>query len=103
MVCEVRVFNQLGLPVLAFTSGTAAPGDERDADEPSFRCHLPALPLLAGRYRLDVTVWGAGHVQDELSAAAYVNVEQGVLDGRPAVRSGPADIAVPHRWTGPRP
>jgi hypothetical protein len=103
MVCRVEVYNQLGLPVLAFDSNTVAPGDAMLAEEPSFRCHLPALPLLPGRYRIDVTVWGAGHLQDELSAAAYVHVEQGLMHGRPTIRAGSADVTAPHRWTGPRP
>ena len=103
MVCQVQVFNQLGLPVLCFTSGTVAPGDVVGADPAVFRCEVPALPLLSGRYRLDVTVWGSGHLQDEIAAAAYFHVEQGVVDGRAAVRAGAADVLVPHRWTGPRP
>jgi hypothetical protein len=103
MVCQVQVFNQLGLPVLCLNSGTVGAGDDFSADTATFRCELPTLPLLAGRYRIDVTLWGRGHLQDDLSGAAYFHVEQGVVDGRAAVRSGSADILVPHRWTGPPP
>jgi lipopolysaccharide transport system ATP-binding protein len=103
MVCQVQVFNQLGLAVLCFNSGTVSAADDCSAEAAEFRCELPALPLLAGGYRMDVTLWGGGHLQDALSGAAYFHVEQGVVDGRAAVRSGSADVVVPHRWTGPRP
>ena len=56
---------------------------EARASGDEFTCDLPALPLVPGRYRIDVEVHGRAYLQDAIEGAAFFDVEQGVLGGRP--------------------
>jgi len=96
------VYDQLGLPVVHFDSSLRSPEDTADGSEPVAICEVDELPLLPGRYRVDVKVFGGGHLQDGLDAAATFDVEQGVMRGRPAPppESG-ASTFIPHRWKVP--
>src|SRR3954454_21147277 len=68
MSCSFTVLDHLGNPVMTLDSARSGPGDEETAPEDdgrvAFGCTIDELPLLAGRYRLDVTVRGLGHRQD---------------------------------------
>jgi lipopolysaccharide transport system ATP-binding protein len=67
-----------------------------------FVCELDELPLVPGRYRLDVEIRTSEAIQDALEGAAVFDVEEGTLNGRP-VWSGrkQGDIAFSHRWIRP--
>jgi lipopolysaccharide transport system ATP-binding protein len=105
--CALTVLNTLGQPVCRFDSGTTSPADRRvprpaAEDVPArFACEVDELPLLPGRYRVDVVVRGTHHTEDRIASAAMFDVEPGVLAGRPVSRSGAGDVAVVHRWTVP--
>jgi homopolymeric O-antigen transport system ATP-binding protein len=101
--CAFTIFNHLGHPVTTLTSADNAPGDVRgDGEAGRFVCELDALPLVPGRYRLDVELRGSAHLQDAIEAAAMFDVEEGTLDGRPVTaRPGLGDVALAHRWRGP--
>ena len=101
LVCQLQVCNAIGNPVMTFNSGDRSDHDDFSRDDATYVLSLPALPLLAGRYRIDITIWGNGHLQDDLPAAAYVDVGEGVVHGRPAVRRGQGDVSVEHVWNGP--
>jgi lipopolysaccharide transport system ATP-binding protein len=101
--CELRVYNELGSPVCSFDSTAPSPEDRFEGVDPTLTCVVDSLPLVPGRYRVDVVVHGAGHRQDELDAAATFDVEEGLVGGRPVVRGAIGDVAVKHRWLGPRP
>jgi lipopolysaccharide transport system ATP-binding protein len=101
--CEFVVFDQLGLPIARFDSSVSSPEDSATAREPSAVCEIDELPLLPGRYRIDVTVYAGGHLQDGLDGAATFDVEQGTMRGRPsALPEAGASIFIAHRWNLPR-
>ncbi|HXH98262.1 MAG TPA: ABC transporter ATP-binding protein [Gaiellaceae bacterium] len=101
--CTVAIHDQLGHLVTTMSSSQAAPDDLWEPQaEPFFECAVPELLLVPGRYRLDVTLRGAGHVQDQIEAAAYFEVVEGLLRGRPVSGGSAAgSIAMPVRWRGP--
>jgi lipopolysaccharide transport system ATP-binding protein len=103
MECRLTIVNSLGQPVATLDSEVAAPSDVRDGGLGSrIECHIPSLPLLPGRYRIDVVVKGKRQIQDGLQAAAFFDVEPGVIDDRPMPTAGAdGDVAIAHAWRLP--
>jgi lipopolysaccharide transport system ATP-binding protein len=101
--CRLSIFNSLGHPVATLDSEVSAPIDRRDPElGPRIECELPQLPLLPGRYRLDVVLKGKRQVQDGLQAAGFFDVEPGVVADRPTPISGAdGDVVLAHRWRLP--
>ncbi len=101
--CRLTVLNSLGQPVTTFDSELSAPGDVRDAGlGPRIECEIETLPLVPGRYRIDVVLKGRRQIQDGLQAAAFFDVEPGVLGDRPMpVAASDGDVVLPHRWRLP--
>jgi lipopolysaccharide transport system ATP-binding protein len=100
--CRFTIVNQLGHPVATFASDDLAPADMEGAThDAEFMCDVDALPLVPGRYRIDVEVHGRAYLQDAVEGATFFDVEQGVLGGRPVSGEGRGDIVVDHRWTTP--
>ena len=94
--------NQLGSPIASFSSDDFGPADTQAAiSGDTFTCDVPAVPLLPGRYRVDVEVHGRAYLQDAIEGAAFFDVEQGVLAGRPVAGDAPGDVVIDHRWTTP--
>jgi lipopolysaccharide transport system ATP-binding protein len=104
MGCRFTIFNDLGQPVTTMDSMVPGPEDRHEPSlEPRFECLIDELLLLPGRYRIDVTLHGKGHLQDLLEAAAFFDVEQGVLRGRPVTGVDQAgNTFLPHRWVAPQ-
>ncbi len=103
MECRVLIVNSLGLPITRLDSSVSAPTDARDdAVGTTIECEIDPLPLMPGRYRLDVRVNSGEEVQDGLEGAAYFDVEPGMLDGRPMHTVGAdGDIVLSHTWRLP--
>jgi lipopolysaccharide transport system ATP-binding protein len=100
--CRFTVVNLLGHPVATFSSDDVGPADtEVAATDGEFSCEVPVLPLVPGRYRVDVEMHGRAYLQDAIEGAAFFDVEQGVLSGRPVGGDGRGDVVVDHRWTTP--
>ena len=100
--CRFTVVNLLGHPVATFSSDDLGPDDnEAAATEAAFGCEVPQLPLVPGRYRIDVEVHGRAYLQDAIEGAAFFDVEQGVMGGRPVSGDTRGDVVVEHRWTTP--
>jgi lipopolysaccharide transport system ATP-binding protein len=101
--CRVTILNSLGHPVATLDSEVSAPADVRDPElGPRIECELTELSLLPGRYRLDVTLKGKRQIQDGLQAAAFFDVEPGVVDGRPTPIAGAdGDVVLRHGWRLP--
>jgi lipopolysaccharide transport system ATP-binding protein len=98
--CRFTILDTLGHPVMTFDSSIAAAEDQFEtAGCDTFECVVPALPLVPGRYRIDVKVRGAGRLQDHVEGARYFEIEPGVMGGRP-ISAGEAagSVAVPHVW-----
>ena len=96
------VYNDLGQPVTTLDSANAAPGDgTHDDAEDAILCSVDELPLLPGRYRIDVALHGNGHLQDDIQGAAWFDVEQGLMRGRAMSGRALGSSAVPHLWRLP--
>ena len=102
--CSFDIYDQLGQPVTYFNSSEHG---LKDSIQPSgkgaaFCCEIGELLLVPGRYRIDATVSLDGEVQDHVQGAAFIEVEQGLLDGRPILRSSNyGNVVMHHRWTVP--
>lgn len=103
MECRLTIVNGLGHPVATFDSELSAPADTRE-DRMGCRleCEIESLSLVPGRYRVDVLLKARRHIQDGLLAAAFFDVEPGLVAGRPAPAVGSdGDVMLPHRWRLP--
>jgi lipopolysaccharide transport system ATP-binding protein len=103
MECRLTIVNSLGQVITTLDSEMSAPVDVRDPDLGAcIECDIPALPLLPGRYRIDVLLKAKRQIQDGLQAAAFFDVEPGVLAERPMPATGfDGDVIVPHSWRLP--
>lgn len=104
--CTFDIYDQLGSPVA--TLSNAHPTDDdvwEPQEEPHFECVIPELPLVPGRYRVDVTLRaGSGDVQDHIDAAAFFEVGVGTLNGRPpASRGSVGSVTIASHWRNPYP
>ena len=101
--CRFTIYDHLGNPVAEFRSSIDSYEDVEDGSEPKrFVCTIDELPLVPGRYRIDVEVWARGQLQDGLESVATFDVEEGVFAGRPIDHSwarGP--VSIPTAWTTP--
>jgi lipopolysaccharide transport system ATP-binding protein len=100
--CWFAIYDQLGEVVACFDSRYAAPADTMlPARATTFTCTLEELLLLPGRYRVDVGLW-QGTWQDRIEGAAFFEVEDGAVGGRPAFRQpGCGNVSIPHHWEAP--
>jgi lipopolysaccharide transport system ATP-binding protein len=101
--CAFTILNNLGHPVMTFDSASTSLEDERSTTSSQYVCEIEALPLVPGRYRLDIRLRDDVHLQDSLEAAAFFDVEPGTMAGRPvslAERRG--DVVTKHRWLLPK-
>lgn len=103
MECEVTILNSLGHPVTTLDSSLSSPADSRDSEMGNrIECVVSDLALVPGRYRLDVVLRARQSVQDGLQAAAFFDVEPGLVQGRPMPETGgDGDIVLPHVWRLP--
>lgn len=99
--CALHLYNSLGQPVAALDSAAPSAGDGVHDTGTAFRCDLSELPLVPGSYRIDVTFTGDGYEQDSVPAAAFFDVEQGLLGGRAFLSDALGDVAINHRWSAP--
>jgi lipopolysaccharide transport system ATP-binding protein len=100
--CHLTILDNLGQPVTTLTSESVSPADTRDESlGPRIECDIETLPLLPGRYRIDVLLKARGRIQDGLQAAAFFDVEPGLVDGRPTPASGDGHVVLAHRWRLP--
>jgi lipopolysaccharide transport system ATP-binding protein len=100
--CTFQLYDQLGHPVTTLSTEHPAAEDVWEPQEhPFFECLIPELPLVPGRYRLDITLGGL-ELQDHIKGAAYFDVADGLYAGRAAdARWFVGDVLVAARWRGP--
>jgi lipopolysaccharide transport system ATP-binding protein len=100
MECRLTIVNSLGQAVTTLDSEVSAPHDIRDRSLGArIECELEVVPLLPGRYRIDVMLKARRQLQDGLHAAAFFDVEPGVIGERPMPTTGSdGDIVLRHRW-----
>lgn len=100
--CLFVVFDHLGQHISAFESKITGPNDRFDPSlGMKFVCEIDELLLLPGRYRINVLIRDSGELQDFVDAAAFFDVEDGHIDGRPAKSRKRISVGMPHRWTIP--
>ncbi len=104
MECQITILNSFGVAVTSVDSELSAPADARDPEMgTTIECELNSLPLIPGRYRLDVLVKGRRMIQDALHAAGFFDVEPGVIEERPMPAAGAdGDLVLPHVWRLPQ-
>ncbi len=103
MECELTILNSLGHPITTLDSELSSRADARSEEMGKrIECELGSLSLVPGRYRVDVVLRARQEVQDGLQAAAFFDVEPGVIDGRPMpATGGDGDVVLPHLWRLP--
>jgi lipopolysaccharide transport system ATP-binding protein len=103
MDCELTIFDSLGHPITTVDSELSSTSDHRGGEVGTrIECEVPSLLLVPGRYRIDVVLKAQQNVQDGLQAAAFFDVEPGVVDGRPMPAMGQdGDVVLPHVWRLP--
>jgi homopolymeric O-antigen transport system ATP-binding protein len=102
--CAFTIHNNLGQPLATFDSALAASPDRDDSSSGNrFVCMIDELTLVPGRYRVDVAVYGRGHLQDHLEGAAFFDVEPGTIRGRQIPERPTGDTVIPHEWRRPVP
>lgn len=103
MSCVFTLYDQYGQPITSFNSGMHCPEDTSDSNlGDNFLCAIDELLLLPGRYRMNVAILTDGELQDHVEAAAFFDVEQGHVGGRPVTRgTGYGCVCFRHRWIIP--
>jgi lipopolysaccharide transport system ATP-binding protein len=103
MHCRLIIINSLGQPVASLNSEVPSPSDVRDSElGRHIECELESLPLLPGRYRLDVRIESREQTQDNLPAAAYFDMEPGIIGDRPMpVQGSDGNVMLNHVWRLP--
>jgi lipopolysaccharide transport system ATP-binding protein len=103
MECSLTIVNSLGQPVSTMDSELSSSQDVRDpALGARIECKIETLPLIPGRYRVDILLRGRQLVQDGLQAAAFFDVEPGVMGDRPMPAAGSdGDVILAHNWRLP--
>lgn len=101
LTCSITILNHLAQRVCRFSSRVAAP-DDTVASGNRFTCEIPELPIVPGRYHVNVAISSGGDLEDAVDSAATFDVEHGSLHGRPLAREQTGVIIAPrHRWTSP--
>jgi lipopolysaccharide transport system ATP-binding protein len=103
MECQLTILNSLGNPITTLDSELSSAADVRDGEMGAqIECDLESMPLVPGRYRIDVVLRGRQDIQDGLQAATFFDVEPGVIDGRPMpVAASDGDVVLRHAWRLP--
>lgn len=101
VTCAMTVYDSFGLPLVTFDSSYRSERDRTVDDETLFHCDVDALLLRPGRYRIDVGLQSGKHWHDAVHAAAYFDVEQGRVGGRPALADAPGHLLLEHAWSTP--
>ena len=101
--CAFTIYDDFGQPLATFNSAVRSPDDARDPSlNNTLICHIDELPLVPGRYRVNAAISADGELQDHLEGAAFFEVEQGALRGRPVIKGkGYGRICLQHHWQSP--
>jgi lipopolysaccharide transport system ATP-binding protein len=103
MTCSFTFYDPDGVPVAVLNSGVHGPEDVRDAGlGPAYACEIEELPLLPGRYRINVAAMAGGDLIDHVEGAKFFEVGPGQMRGRPETsHHGYGSVCIAHRWRQP--
>ena len=102
LTCSFTIYDQFGQPVVFFDSSEHARQDSVKASDSdvAFCCEISELLLVPGRYRINAAISLDGETEDHIEGAAVFDVEQGLLAGRPILRTqGYGSALMHHHWT----
>ncbi len=101
--CSFTIFDPLGQPVTYFDTTERGQHDLRDVGNGSpFCCEIDEVLLVPGRYRIDASVYCDGELHDHVEAAAFLEMQQGILRGRLVQREPQyGSVIMNHRWKTP--
>jgi lipopolysaccharide transport system ATP-binding protein len=101
MSCSFTILNEITQRVCRFSSRVIAAGDAIH-DGRRFTCEIPELSLVPGRYHVNVSLFSAKELEDSIDSALIVEVQAGLMDGRPLAREQTGVVIAPrHRWRVP--
>jgi lipopolysaccharide transport system ATP-binding protein len=67
-----------------------------------FCCEIDEVLLVPGRYRIDASVYCDGELHDHVEAAAFLEIQQGILRGRLVQREAQyGSVIMNHQWKTP--
>jgi lipopolysaccharide transport system ATP-binding protein len=100
MACIVMLYDEDGHIIMGFNNQVPCESDVAEPGGlPRFTLEIPELPLLPGRYRLDVRVRTEKDVHDYLEGATVFEVTHGTMRGRPVTKHCTyGSVFIPHRW-----
>ncbi len=103
MYCTFTIYDQQGLPVATFSSNILGPDDVFDpALENRFICEIGELPLLPGRYRINVAALAGRELLDHLEGVITFDVDHGRMGGRAIPNNaGYGSVSIAHQWSSP--
>ena len=107
IACALFIYDSLGYLITSFNSKIRSEQDKYCAEDRfKFICELDEIFLMPNRYRVDISIFGDNMLQDFVPAAAFFDVAEGTLRGRPVpdsskVRNLSFRVWMPHRWTHP--
>jgi lipopolysaccharide transport system ATP-binding protein len=103
LMCTFTIYDQMGIPVSSFRSTMKGPEDMKIPGLNNLViCDIDHLLLLPGQYRMNVGLRLNNVLQDYIEGAAYFDVEQGLLQGRPVFSTNKyGSVVIPHRWLLP--
>ena len=103
ITCIFNIVDHHGSVVSVFNSGL---GSLEDASEPHLSrtlvCNVPEMLLAPGRYRLNVSIWANGELEDQVEGAGFFDVVRGAVRGREPPRVADWMCFMPHQWQTPR-
>lgn len=98
--CIATIYNQHGQILFGLSNKIHSPADIEDPEMSNrYVCEIEELPLLPGRYRIDVKLRDDGELYDHLEGAAFFDVEPGAIRGRTVTQhSAYGNLFLAHRW-----
>lgn len=102
--CIFTIYDHLGQAIANFNSQIHSPIDiVKKSTNSKIICQIEELPLVPGRYRLNVSISSQAVLQDHVEGAAVFDVEGGNFRKRPINKSsGYGSVHIPHQWILPR-
>src|SRR5205814_1000540 len=97
---RIGFFNQRGVVAFALDSKLPSPKDERsDGPVQKMVCRLDRMPLVAGTYYANASLFDGRTLQDQIEGVLNLEVQPGFMDGRATDRDpGKCSVVVPHQW-----
>ncbi len=103
MSCVFTLYNQYDQAIVNFNSTISGNDDYKDFEiGTKLICQIDELILIPGRYRMNVAIFAKNELQDHIENAAIIEIESGVLGGRPITSNiTHSSFVQKHKWILP--